>query len=309
MSLIRSFRFSFAFSLSLLLPSLLLSDDIPVDSRVRMWPRGWEGGDVVSPPHPTGNCVPSASLLNSEKCLQRIGLPSSSSPIDPNCIRSQSCEDLIAYKHFFHSHIDRTNAAGYYIEMGALDGLKFSNTYFFEVMFGWKGILIEADPFKFGSIKSNRPSAIVVGEIVCEGGEVTFIRGGATAGAVKYFAPAFYKRWYVTPNPDRKLTLQCQSLSSILETVHRRSGVNCYDFFSLDVEGAELSVVQTIDFTRFHFKVIVVEEDGSNVTREEALADILRSNGYVKYDMKEDSRNGWYVLRDDKTGCTLYGKK
>jgi hypothetical protein len=240
--------------------------------------------------------------------LQEIGLPSSSSPIDPNCVRSQSCEDLIAYKHFFHSHVNRTNATGYYIKMGALDGLRFSNTYFFEVMFGWKGILIEPDPFKFGNIISNRPSAIVVGEIVCERGEVTFIRGGATAGAMQHFAPAFYMRWHATPNPDRKLTLQCQSLSAILERVHRRSGVSCYDFFSLDVEGAELSVVRTIEFDRFHFKVIVVEEDGNNVTKEEALADILRSNGYVKYHIKEDRRNGWYVLKDKAKGCTIFGR-
>ena len=38
---------------------------------------------------------------------------------------------------------------GFYIELGAFDGITQSNTYFFELNRGWKGILIEPSKTSF----------------------------------------------------------------------------------------------------------------------------------------------------------------
>ena len=35
---------------------------------------------------------------------------------------------------------------GFYVELGANDGVRFSNSYYFEVNKGWKGVLIEPAP-------------------------------------------------------------------------------------------------------------------------------------------------------------------
>jgi len=46
---------------------------------------------------------------------------------------------------------------GFFIECGALDGLWLSNTFYFERLLGWKGVLIEADAFNFNQVlKKNR---------------------------------------------------------------------------------------------------------------------------------------------------------
>ena len=50
---------------------------------------------------------------------------------------SQHGEDFLIHKIFK----GKTN--GYYVEIGCLDGIEFSNTYFFEKI-GWKGACIEA---------------------------------------------------------------------------------------------------------------------------------------------------------------------
>lgn len=186
--------------------------------------------------------------------------------------------------------------------MGGFDGVTFSNTYFLEYTFGWKGILIEPDPDRYKDLLVNRPHVIAFNEIICDRRDVTFLNGGPVGGASDFFTPEWFEIYYKNESP-KSVTLPCQSLSSILDSVYRRSGITCYDFFSLDVEGAELSVVKTIDFQRFQFKVIAVEEDGFNVTKDEEVASILRENGYVKYELAEDERNGWYVLRNAPSAC------
>ena len=61
---------------------------------------------------------------------------------------SQCQEDV-----FLNSNIFKNKKKGTYIELGALDGVLYSNTKFFEDVLGWKGILIEPHPEKFKYLK------------------------------------------------------------------------------------------------------------------------------------------------------------
>ena len=45
---------------------------------------------------------------------------------------------------------------GFYIELGAYDGLNQSNTYYFEKYLDWTGILIEPSEKQFRKLKRNR---------------------------------------------------------------------------------------------------------------------------------------------------------
>ena len=50
---------------------------------------------------------------------------------------------------------------GFYVEIGCLDGIEFSNTYFFERS-GWKGICVEAHNDFIAMLQVNRKNATVV---------------------------------------------------------------------------------------------------------------------------------------------------
>ena len=63
---------------------------------------------------------------------------------------SQFGQDKFCYENFFINKED-----GFFLEIGALDGIKFSNTYFFEKR-GWKGICVEPSPKKFSLLEKNR---------------------------------------------------------------------------------------------------------------------------------------------------------
>jgi len=57
------------------------------------------------------------------------------------------------------------------------------------------------------------------------------------------------------------------------------SGVSQVDFLSIDVEGGEMEVLRTIDFERFQFKLITIE----NNVGTSALRDFMRQKGYTIY--------------------------
>ncbi len=57
-------------------------------------------------------------------------------------------------------------------------------------------------------------------------------------------------------------------------------GIQHINFYVLDVEGGELMVLKSVDFSRLSFDVIVVEADGTNQTKDEAVQQLLAGAGY-----------------------------
>ena len=56
-------------------------------------------------------------------------------------------EDEMLYEKYFKNYT--LEGQKYYFEMGALDGVMYSNTKFYEETLGWTGVLVEGNPFVF----------------------------------------------------------------------------------------------------------------------------------------------------------------
>jgi|TARA_B110000196_G_scaffold35624_1_gene26792 hypothetical protein len=97
------------------------------------------------------------------------------------------------------------------------------------------------------------------------------------------------------------LPVTCVPLLTILDAL----GLSWVDFFILDTEGAELSILRTIDWTRISFGVIVVEVMGPSRRRsylDEVLEVILATGQYeVLFPQRKRAndvqRNVWLVHR------------
>ena len=84
---------------------------------------------------------------------------------------SQQNEDVILWKKYLNYR------NGFFIELGAMDGVVYSNTKFFEDDMGWTGILLEPEPVQFKRLKVNRPNCITLDYAVSEtDGEVLFMK-------------------------------------------------------------------------------------------------------------------------------------
>ena len=79
--------------------------------------------------------------------------------------------------------------------------------------------------------------------------------------AHEFMPMGFRKQWHgsadVMPGPEGNTKITCLPLATVLQMFD----LTHIDFFSLDVEGAELAVLQTLDFSIVHINVIVIEQD------------------------------------------------
>ena len=83
---------------------------------------------------------------------------------------SQSGQDKIIKNYFFQNKKD-----GFFVEIGAYDGIEGSNCYHFEKFMNWKGIAIEPSKLQYEKLKNNRNCKTINKAISNEIKDVEFI--------------------------------------------------------------------------------------------------------------------------------------
>lgn len=162
--------------------------------------------------------------------------------------RSRLNEDRIIYEWFFQN---RTEEKGTYLELGAFNGQKESNTRFFDECLGWDGMLVEPNPRMKEQLIQSRPRAhklFFAPSCQFSNDTMSFIASDFTD------ARQTRSGENVTSN-KRHTKVACGPFSPVLETL-MDGHVN---FVSLDVEGAEAMIIKTIDWTKVRFDVMIVE--------------------------------------------------
>jgi FkbM family methyltransferase len=185
-----------------------------------------------------------------------------SGQIPPNEVRNevmtgQNLEDAVIAERFFRSgplaHLSHGDSpGGMFLEMGALDGITFSNTRLFEHCLGWDGLLIEAQPTNAEACRKNRPCAKLYAGGVCAPPQKTL---RMSIG----FGTAFDLSLSKGGDSEPFVEVPCKPLSEVLV----ENNITRINFFSLDVEGAELLVLKTIDWSAVQIDVLMVETDFS----------------------------------------------
>lgn len=205
---------------------------------------------------------------------------------------SQAGED-----EFLNTNYFKNKKNGIYIELGALDGVLYSNTKFFEDNLEWTGILIEPHPFKFESLKINRPNNYLFNNLVSNTEDEKIFRFfvdnySGVSGVENTLPKEHFTGFYSTINePQDRMILKGKSLSEIV----KNTNVKHIDLLSLDVEGHEYEVLQSWDFS-IPIDVILIETlGGSQCEKEELCRQLLLKNGYV-FDTKY-KHNEIFILR------------
>jgi len=142
---------------------------------------------------------------------------------------------------------------------------------------GWSGVLIEASPSQLKKLKKYRTGSTIVGKAACPAGQesLEFFDNKQVGGAVSEVSDSFAKQWWGKRRPSGVQKVPCAPLGQML----RDAKVDFVDFFSLDVEGSELAVLQTMDWS-IPVRVWVVEQDHHNLTKNALVTKILLSHGY-----------------------------
>eukprot|EP00929_Paragymnodinium_shiwhaense_P054742 TRINITY_DN27435_c0_g1_i10.p1 TRINITY_DN27435_c0_g1~~TRINITY_DN27435_c0_g1_i10.p1 ORF type:complete len:246 (-),score=10.52 TRINITY_DN27435_c0_g1_i10:570-1244(-) len=135
--------------------------------------------------------------------------------------RAQEFEDVDLLRHFFNNRCDGT-----YLEMGALDGRLFSNSFVFNRKLNWSGVLIEADPVNFNKIAKNRPKeqAVVHGAVCAQRKRVHYMdlprynQSGAIAGIWEFASPAFRELYWPGLSAANATMIDCVPLLDLLDS-------------------------------------------------------------------------------------------
>lgn len=176
---------------------------------------------------------------------------------------SQWGQDQIVNDRFFHNKKD-----GIFIDIGAHNGIMFSNSLFYEKELNWNGICIEPIPIRFEELKMNRNCICIQGCISDRTGKNQFLYVDCKKTSVEMLSGLVDK--YDPKHVDRinkaitafngkteMIDVDCFLFNDLLE----KNNISHVDFLSIDTEGGEFDIISTIDFSRYAVDVIVLEDN------------------------------------------------
>eukprot|EP00471_Norrisiella_sphaerica_P012303 CAMPEP_0184500092 /NCGR_PEP_ID=MMETSP0113_2-20130426/43617_1 /TAXON_ID=91329 /ORGANISM="Norrisiella sphaerica, Strain BC52" /LENGTH=491 /DNA_ID=CAMNT_0026888311 /DNA_START=69 /DNA_END=1545 /DNA_ORIENTATION=- len=190
---------------------------------------------------------------------------------------------VMVYENFF-----RNQDKGFFLEVGGNTGKEGdSMTWIFRKK-GWDGIAIEAAPLLYAQLHTDHKGLSSMEGALCDSFKVVEFVGqsGCCAGIKTEMSESHIGAFLSNEIDDdaSRTKVNCVTLTTATEAL----GVQVIDFLSLDVEGAELSVLKGVDWARIQIRAILVEVGGDE-KKDEELRSLLRSKGFSKHDFKSVS--------------------
>ena len=128
----------------------------------------------------------------------------------------ESASLLLALLHASNS------TAGSFVELGALDGVRFSNTIMLERCWGWRGLLVEANPVSYAALEHSGRTAHTEHAAVCEAGSgnvtiVTSSKYSEMSGFLSSFRNGSMRRFARRVNLQDTSVVPCARLDVLME--------------------------------------------------------------------------------------------
>ena len=174
---------------------------------------------------------------------------------------SQAGQDYWIYAEAFNE-----KEGGYFLDIGAHDGIYISNTYLLESRYNWQGICVEANPATFSELKKNRRAKCLNICLDRSEGEVDFVLRDVMGGIKGLDNDES------NIGASEVVKLKTMPLERVLSEHH---APNIIDYLSIDVEGAEERILADFDFNKYMFRCITIERP------TELLKKLFDSHGYV----------------------------
>jgi FkbM family methyltransferase len=176
---------------------------------------------------------------------------------------SQAGQDLWVFGEMFNE-----KKAGFFLDLGAHDGVLISNTYLLERKYLWNGICIEANPDSFRQLQRNRRATCIHACVDSTARLVNFVKRGMQGGILS--SDTDNKEG--SNETEEIFQVETKTLESIL--VESKAPFEI-DYLSVDIEGSEQRVLGSFDFGKYRFKCLTIERP------TELLRNILKENDYV----------------------------
>ncbi len=169
---------------------------------------------------------------------------------------------------------------GVFVDIGAHDGVSFSNTLFLESRLDWTGLAIEPLPDVFQKLTANRMCTKVNGCISAQSGYAKFrkITGYSEmlSGLVDHYDPRHQDRIIKELREHggnfEEISVRCYRLNDLLD----EHGIHDVHYMNIDVEGAEYDILRSIDFQSHNIHICGIE----NNYRDHRIPKFMKRMGY-----------------------------
>ena len=173
------------------------------------------------------------------------------------------------------------------VEVGANDGMKFSNTYHFEKK-GWTCVLVEPTAELCERIRKFRSALL----FECAASEVD-------GEAIFYVAEGadLYSSLETKCTMENIIASQNVKIKNVrvntrrLDNILEESNIRNIDFMSIDVEGHEISVLKGFSIERWQPRIVIIE-DPTDLT-ETPVSKFMKERSYVRF--YRAGGNDWYA--------------
>jgi len=193
--------------------------------------------------------------------------------MDPEAIKKAGYFGQYGQDQWVVENIFRGRRGGFFVDIGAYNGIEISNTYYLEKEMGWTGICVEPIPKLFAELNRNRKCTCIHGCVAAHDEEVEFleVEGCETLSGLSS-ALRETRDWRVAGHRLNRLKLPGFRLDTLLRRHHQRK----VDFLSIDTEGSEMDILRNFDWGGFEIQVICVE----NTYFGDLLPEFLYQRGY-----------------------------
>ncbi len=174
---------------------------------------------------------------------------------------------------------------GFFVELGANDGITYSNSKRLELFFDWRGILIEPEPRSFYQLKRNRSRKSYFYNVAAVSFQyskptIDLMYSGLMTtpleGNSSLMDPTEHaldgERFLQNSETTYIFSANARTLNSILV---ESSAPKNMEFLSLDVEGGEYEVLNGIDHLQYRFEFMLIETQNL-----EEIVNFLKPLGY-----------------------------
>lgn len=185
---------------------------------------------------------------------------------------------------YLENNIFKEYKNGFFMDVGAHDGIHINNTLYFERNNNWTGINVEPIKSVYDQLINNRPNCINLNcavdeddgtaEFICNKGYTEMI-----SGLKNHYHPDHAARL------NHELAYQGGSTEIIqvptkrIETICDEHNIKHINYLSIDVEGAEFAVIKSINFDKLFIDIIAFENNYNDASVP--IVNYLLSKGYL----------------------------
>jgi FkbM family methyltransferase len=174
---------------------------------------------------------------------------------------------------------------GFFMDVGAYDGLHINNTLYFEKNNNWTGINVEPIKEVYDKLVVNRPNCINLNCAVSNNnGSAEFIKNKGycemISGLKEQYDPRHKDRlnWELQNIGGESQIIEVNTQK--IETICDNNNIKHINYLSIDVEGAEFDVIKSINFNKIFIDVIGFENNFDDTSVP--IIEYLQTKNYIE---------------------------